>query len=140
MRPNAFLGRKEEPSEMELAEELGPPLKALWDQLLAILERDHVLVLREWHSYSPKAGWSLRLKRGKRNILYLIPWRGAFAVAFVFGDKAIAAMREARFPKKILDLIDGATRYAEGTGIRLDITQPRDLAMVSKLTAIKLAY
>ncbi|MCX6623998.1 MAG: DUF3788 family protein [Acidobacteria bacterium] len=140
MLPNAFIGKKEEPAELELAAELGPPLKALWGQLLAAREGDHGLSVKEWNSYSPKAGWSLRLKRRKRNILCLIPCRGGFDVAFVLGDKAVAAAREAKLPPHVLALIDGARRYAEGTGIRLEVSQLPDIELISKLTAIKLAH
>lgn len=140
MRPNAFIGRKEEPTEVDLAAALGSPGKALWDDLLAVLQRDHNLIAREWSSYSPKAGWSLRLKRAKRNILYLIPCQGGFDVSVVLGDKAIAAARQASLPGPVIALIDSARRYAEGTGIRLEVSHPDGLALVSRLTAIKLAH
>ena len=59
MLPNAFIGKSHPPTDAELADALGPA-RELWDQLLASLARQHKLTVREWNSYSPKAGWSLR--------------------------------------------------------------------------------
>jgi hypothetical protein len=95
---------------------------------------------REWHSYSRKAGWSLKTKRGERTIAYLLPHAGGFRVALVFGDKAIAAIRAGGFPQSVIDLIDAAKRYAEGTGIRLDVSSAADVALVGRLVAVKLAH
>ena len=66
MSPNAFIGRTQPPTDEDLSTELGAA-RALWDELLALL----ALPVQEWHSYSPKAGWSLKLKLGKRTIVYL---------------------------------------------------------------------
>ena len=72
MHPNAFIGRPEPPAEADLESALGPA-KALWDQLLAALASDLDVTTREWNSYSRKAGWAMRLKRGARAIVYLSP-------------------------------------------------------------------
>jgi Protein of unknown function (DUF3788) len=137
MPENAFPGKPERPTEQELAAELGQG-KALWDQLLVELEKEFGLVTQEWNSYSRKAGWSLRLKHKKRNILYLLPCHGSFRVAFVLGDRAIEAAREARLPQRVMQLIDEGDRYPEGTGIRVDVKAPGDLSAIRKLTGIKL--
>ncbi len=134
---NAFIGKTGEPTEDELAAELGPA-KAVWDRLLAELADEQKLVTREWNSYSRKAGWSLRLKREKRNIVYLSPGRGCFMAAFALGDKAVQAARESKLPKPVIDIINEAKRYAEGTAVRLDIRGLEDIAAVKKLAAIKL--
>ena len=136
MIPNAFIGRPEAPTDSDLAVELGPA-KALWDQLVVDLAGEFDLTGQEWKSYSPKHGWSLRLQRGKRNILYLSPFRGCFRVAFILGDRAVDAARSSGF-EPILRLLDGAERYPEGTGIRLDVTGPDELAVIKRLAKIKL--
>ncbi len=137
MMPNAFIGKTEKPTENELAGELGPA-KAVWDQLLAELGEEYGLVTQEWKSYSAKAGWSLRLKRGKRNILYIAPCRGCFNVAFILGDRAIEAARHGKLPKNVLAKIDEGTRYPEGTAVRFSVKAARDIAGLKKLTAVKL--
>jgi hypothetical protein len=64
--PNAFIGKSETPTDDDLAAELGRSAKTLWDRLLANLAEQHNVATREWNSYSAKAGWLLRLKRGAR--------------------------------------------------------------------------
>jgi len=138
MLPNAFIGKAERPTEQELAAALGPS-KTHWDHLLAELAQQHELVTHEWNCYSRKAGWSLRLKRQKRNIVYLAPCEGSFRVAFILGDKAIAAARQSKLPKRVLQSIDEGQKYPEGTGVRIDVKGQRDLAGIARLAAIKIA-
>ena len=138
MFPNAFIGRPTAPDDAALSAELGKS-KALWDSLAAELaEGERPVTSSEWHSYSRKAGWSMRLKRGKRTLLHLLPHRGTFGVAFVFGAAAIQAIRQARFPRKLLEILDSAPRYPEGTSIRFEVTNRHDLGLVRQLVGIKL--
>ena len=92
MSPNAFIGKTKQPTDGELAAALGPA-RAAWDQLLADLAREFGVNVHEWNSYSPKAGWSLRVKRKARTIIWLGPRAGSFIAAFVLGDKAMRAAR-----------------------------------------------
>jgi hypothetical protein len=137
MVTNAFIGKPRKPTEDELAAQLGVN-KAVWDRLLAELAKEFDLVTTEWNSYSPKAGWSLRLKRGERNIVYLSPGHNCFMASFALGDKAVRAARESKLPKRLMKTIDQSKRYAEGTAVRLDVKGPKDLVAVKKLVAIKL--
>jgi hypothetical protein len=139
MLPNAFIGKPKKPTAAELTAALGPA-KALWDQLLARLADEFNLTVQEWNSYSRKAGWSLRLKRKDRNILYLTPCEGCFFVSFALGDKAVEAARQSGLPPSVIKTINEAKRYAEGTGVRLEIKKPKDIGMVEQLAAIKLAH
>jgi hypothetical protein len=134
MTPNAFIGRTKPPTDDELSAELGAA-RVLWDELLAEL----ALPTQEWNSYSPKAGWSLKLILKKRTILYLAPCHGSFRVAFILGAKAVEAARLAKLSKAVMKIVDEAPRYAEGTGVRLEIKARKDLAAVKKLADVKLA-
>jgi len=134
---NAFIGKTTKPTGEELAAELGPA-KAVWDLFIAELADENGVNLQEWSSYSPKAGWSLRLKRKKRTIVWLAPCQGCFRVAFILGDKAMKAARECGFPQRIVKILEEAPKYPEGTGVRLAIKAARDIAVLKKLAAIKL--
>jgi hypothetical protein len=133
---NAFVGKSKQPVETDLAGALGAS-KALWDELVDALAKEHKLS-REWNSYSKKAGWSLRLKRGDRNIVYLAPFRGCFRASFALGDKAVKAALASGLPQRLIKIIKEAKRYAEGTAVRIDVNGTDDIAIVKKLTAIKL--
>jgi hypothetical protein len=133
---NAFIGKQTEPADSDLAAALGSA-KAAWDQLLAHLEAEGVTG-REWKNYSAKSGWALRMVRGKRTIVWMAAHDGCFQVAFILGDKAVQAAREAGLGVKALKLLDEAPRYPEGTGVRLQVKSTRDLAVVRRLVAVKL--
>lgn len=135
--PNAFIGRTTKPTAEEVSAALGATA-ALWKQLVDWLAEQGVAE-QEWNSSSPKYGWSLRLKLKKRTIVYLGPCDGCFRVAFVLGDRAVAAARESDLSKGVLKLLDEAPRYAEGTGVRLIVKGAKDLAAIRKLALIKLA-
>jgi hypothetical protein len=139
MKPNAFIGESRPPAEKQLADALGPA-KSTWDRLLAGLADEHNLTVQEWNSYSPKAGWALRLKLKDRNILYLTPCQKCFFVSFALGDKAVTAARQSNLPPGVIKIINEAKRYAEGTAVRLEIGKPKDIEIVKQLAAIKLAH
>jgi len=135
--PNAFVGHAAKPTTEELTAALGPTA-SIWNQLVANMA-ELGLTIQEWNSYSIKAGWALRLKLKKRNILYMAPCKGCFRVAFVLGDRAVEAARESKLPKSIVKAIEDAPRYPEGTGLRLLVKRVSDLPPIRKLAAIKLA-
>jgi len=135
--PNAFIGKTTQPTAEEIAAALGSSAE-IWKQLVEWLAEQGI-ANPEWNSYSPKAGWSVRFKFKKRNIVYLAPCKGCFRVAFIFGDKAVAAARQSNLSKSTLKLLDEAPRYPEGTGLRLTVKSSKDLSAIRKLALIKLA-
>ena len=139
LAPNAFIGRTAPPADDDLTAALGSA-RPLWDQALATLTSKFGLGDWEWLSYSPKAGWSVRIKKGKRNILYMTPCRNSFRVAFILGGKAVETAKQSKTPARVLKMIEGGTKYPEGLGIRWEIQSARDLAPIETLTALKLAH
>lgn len=131
MEPNAFVGKKTKPTSRELAQALGPA-HSLWKKLLADLH-----LTEEWNSYSPKAGWSLKLKQKQRTILYLGPCEGCFRVAFVLGGNAVTAALSSDLPEHAKKLVASGTKYAEGTAVRFENVSPKDIEIIEKLATIK---
>lgn len=138
LQTNAFIGRTKPPAEEDVAAALGAS-KGVWDQLLANLAGQYGVTGHDWKSYSPKAGWSLRVTRKTRTIVWLSPQHHSFEVLFILGDKAMRAARQSDFPKRVVEALKEAPKYPEGTGVRLKVKSPRDLAALDKLAAIKLA-
>ena len=136
MPDNAFIGKAEAPSDAELKTALGPAA-ALWKRLVADVTEECGVDGREWNSYSRKAGWALRLKRGKRVILYLAPGHGGFTASLVLGAKAVEAAHRGGLPPEVVRIIDASRRYAEGTGVRLEVHGAEDSQAVRKLARIK---
>jgi len=138
MLENAFSNRPTPPADADLAAALGPA-RAAWDEFLAALARDQLADRHEWKCHSPKWGWSLRVCRKQRTIVWLSPGRGGFNVAFILGAKAVAAARAARLPASVASALAIAPKYPEGTGLRLVVKSARSLPALCRLAAIKAA-
>lgn len=134
---NAFIGQAAAPTDAELTAALGES-RSIWDGLIAEMAEKHGVTVQEWRCYSPKGGWSSRLKRGKRTILWMAPFEGSFLVMFILGAKAVTAARQSGLSARLLRILDEAPRYPEGTGVRLHVKGARDLAAVRKLALFKL--
>lgn len=136
MIENAFIGKLTQPTPKELAGKLGPA-KDLWNDVVTEITGECGITDKEWNCYSPKAGWSLRLKQKKRNIVYLTPCDGCFRVSFILGDKAMKVAKNSEFSAKFSKLITKAVRYPEGSAIRLEVTGADDVDFVKQLAKIK---
>lgn len=135
---NAFIGKPEEPTDADLAAALRRA-KPVWDQLLIDLARELGVSVHEWRCYSRKAGWSLRAKCKARTIVWLSPSSGCFTAHFILGEKAMRAARESRLPQRIVKALSQAPKYPEGTGVRLEVRTSREIGMLKRLAAIKVA-
>ena len=130
-----FDDKTQPPDNNALAKSLGAA-KTLWDEFIRHVAAEYAPVEEAWGFYK---SWSLRLKRKKRTIVYLLPRDGHFQCAFVYGGKATEAARNAKLPKAVLKAIDEAPVYAEGRGFRLDVRTAKDLGTMRTLAAIKMA-
>lgn len=134
---NAFIGRPKPPTDKELSAALGRA-RPLWDQLLEDLADELKLPTREWNTYSQKAGWSLRVKRGDRIIVYLAPCEGYFRASFALGDKALQTAKASGLPQSVLKIIAAAKKYAEGTAVRIEVNDAEGVAVIKRLAKAKL--
>lgn len=130
--------KAKKPNDDHLAEVLGRT-KKLWDELIQHVADTYEPMTQDWNFAGEKYGWSSRLKRKKRTILYLIPCRKHFLCAFVFGGKATDAVRESDIPEHVLATINEAPVYGEGRGFRLQVRKKADVETMKKLPAIKMA-
>lgn len=138
MPANAFVNKPKPPTDAELTSALGTA-KTVWDQLLTDLAHEFGVNDHEWKCHSLKWGWSLRVKRKQRTIVWLSPRAGCFGVLFILGDKAMRALGEIKLTQRVIKIINEAPKYPEGTGIRLEVKSSRDIAALKKLAAVKLA-
>jgi hypothetical protein len=139
MALSALDDREAAPTPQDLARVLGKAAP-VWARLKDDLAAEFPPLEEDWSFAGAKYGWSLRLKRGKRAILYMTPGRGHFLASFALGEKACAAARDAGLPAWLLALIADAPRYAEGRGVRIPVRTRREAGAVVKLAGIKLAH
>ena len=136
---NAFIGKTDAPTHAEVAEVLGAKVK-LWDDLVEWMVEKEGVPDQEWKGVVVKKyGWSLRLKKKGRNIIYLSPGNGCFMASFVLSDKALREAKQAHLPKAVEDALAAAPRYPEGNGLRLLVERAGDLTAIRKIAAIKIA-
>ena len=125
------------PGNAKLTKLLGASRPA-WDELIASVETHHAPVTCEWHFTAKTGMWHVRLKRHARTILYLLPREKHFLTAFVFGERACAAILGGEFPAAIVNALREAHAFPEGRGIRIVTRTRRDLPPLLQLAAIKL--
>jgi hypothetical protein len=135
---SAFDDKARPPRDDELAAMLGSTF-AFWNELKKRVASRFAPLSIEWGFTSRKTGWGVRLKREKRTILYMTPCKGYFTASFALGEKAVQAAHESDLPASVLKVIDSAKKYAEGRGVRLEVTSAEDVRSVEKLAVIKMA-
>ena len=138
MALSAFDEKACPPVAAEVARVLGEA-SGRWDELRAHVAATCPPVSEEWGFPGAKYGWSLRLRRKERILLYLTPQEGRFLAAVVLGDRAVAALPGSGVSAHVLSLFAAAKRYAEGTGIRLEIGPDDDLDDLRRLLFLKTA-
>ena len=127
---NAFIRKVTAPTGPEVAEVLGPKVK-LWDELIEWMNEKAGVSDQEWKGVAVKKyGWSLRLKKKARNIIYLSPGKECFMASFVLSDKAVESAKQALLSSAVQDLLAAAPRYPEGNGLRLLVRRKEDIDAV----------
>lgn len=138
MPENYFVGRTTEPQDKDMEVALGATYP-LFEKIVQYLVDTHKDIRPEWKQYSKKMGWQLKLFKGKRNILFVVPFEGSFIVYFVFGDKAVQQVMESDLPDAIKTELQNAKKYMEGRGINIPITNDTpNIDDIIKLIEIKL--
>lgn len=126
-----------EPQAHDLAALLGP-VAELWATLIAAIAETHSPAAEVWNFSGAKTGWTLRLKRKERVILYLIPQAGSFLVGLVLGERAYQVVRALDVPPSVREIFDAAPRYAEGRGFRVPVASDEDMRAIVQLVAAKM--
>jgi hypothetical protein len=137
MALSVFEDKAHQPGAEDLAAAMGRAA-GLWDRFILHLQEEHGPLAEEWNFAGAKYGWSMRLKLGKRIIVYLIPGTGQFLAGFVLGERAVEAVRRRDLPRDVVQAVESARAYAEGRGLRLEVRTEKDLRSIQKLAAIKL--
>jgi hypothetical protein len=136
--PNSiFTDKSVKPNDQNLAEALGASYK-YWQELRTHLEGEYGELIEEWKFYSQKFGWTLKLLRKKRNLFFFTPCSKYFRLAFVFGDKAVAAIEKSDLPKTLIKELVNAKRYPEGRGLRIEVKSRKDIELIITLVNIKI--
>lgn len=136
---SCFTEKEITPSQKDLKKALGSTFSS-WLEIQEYAKKSYPCAVEEWNFSSPKYGWSFRVKDKKRVIIYLLPREQFFKVAMVFGQKATNEILKSSISDIIKQDIQNARVYAEGRGIRIDITDKALTADIKTLISIKLSH
>lgn len=136
MALSAFADKAHQPTEKDLLAVLGKSYPA-WVRLIKLVSDRITPISQVWGVAGANYGWSLRLKRKDRVILYMTPRENYFLVSFALGEKAVAAARTRKLRAAVLRAIETAPKYAEGRGVRLEVRQAREVTALATLAEIK---
>jgi hypothetical protein len=139
MALSAFADPASAPTPNQLDGTLGSAAPR-WEAIVADVRRLAGELDETWNYAGAKYGWSMRLVRKGRNLVYLTPQDGTLLVGVALGEKAIAAAEAAGFVSdRTRAIVEAAPRYAEGRGIRFAVATDDDLVVTHELARIKLA-
>lgn len=110
-----------------------------WEALHEHCSTEFPPLTRNWKFSGPKFGWSLRLVQKKRTVVYLIPAERRFLAGIVLGERALEVARRQSLPTAVIEVIDAAKKYAEGTGFRVSVRTREDRESVEQLLAAKMS-
>lgn len=133
---SAFTDKSREPTDEDLREVLGKSYQ-VWTRLIDAVAEQIGPISETWGFTSKSTGWGLRLRQKDRIILYMTPQTGKFIASFALGEKAVAAAKLVKLSSDLLAAIDAAPRYAEGRGVRIEVTGKRQVPHVAILAEIK---
>ena len=136
MALSAFSDKAHQPSDGDVRRILGKAYES-WARLIADVADGLGPIDQVWGFASAKTGWGMRIRRGKRVILYMTPQPGKFLVSFALGEKAVAAAQSCKLPPAVLHCIDEAPRYAEGRAVRIVVTRNSQVAPLAVLALVK---
>ena len=126
------------PSSADFVDLLGPA-GPLWSELQEAIRTACPTVTERWIYGGRKYGWSCRLERGNKGILYMTPDSGHFRVGLALPDASREAALASDLPATIREELAAATKAMEGWPVRLVVHNSADVAAALKLAELKLA-
>jgi len=139
MDTSFFMDKEQKPTHADLLNALDESFK-VWIEFRNFVFEKYPNAIEEWNFPGKKYGWSFRIKDKKRAIIYLLPREKYFKVAFVFGQKATNFIMDTQINNAIKKQLTEAKVYAEGRGIRVDVTDDSLVDDIKRLIEIKLAF
>jgi len=132
-----FTNKNEIPTIEHLELALGETYQ-LWKSFEEFTNELYPNAKAEWNISSEKFGWNYRIKDKKRVIIYLLPRDNFFKIALIFGQKAANQILESDVSETIKTALMEAKVYAEGRGIRIEISDKSNFNDIKKLIKIKI--
>ena len=137
MSVNIFIDKSHKPTEKDLSEKLAFTYK-YWEEIKKSLSDEYGDLVEEWKYYGLKYGWTLKLFYKKRNLFFFSAYENYFLIGFIFGEKAVSAIKKSDLPKSIIEELMRAKKYVEGRGLRIEVKKRSDIKNIIKLVGFKI--
>jgi hypothetical protein len=138
MTSNPFDDKAAKPDPTSLSDALGKA-KRSWDAIVDDLGKRNSGLVQTWKFYGKKYGWQLKVATKRAALLYMIPRRGGFLAALTLNAKALGSLRTSDLPANLVREIESSRTYPEGRPARVEVTSEKQVDVVKRLLAIKLA-
>ena len=136
MSAYAFIDKNNPPDDRSLSEKVGKAFSVL-KEIRKFIRENYGAGSEEWKFYGHKYGWQLKTFLKKRNLFFIIPYQSFFNIVFIFGDRAVQAIRKSDVADCIKSEVVNAKKYAEGRGLSIEVTDDQYLADIKTLIDIK---
>jgi hypothetical protein len=130
-----FTDKEHEPTQKEIAEELGPAAP-LWKELIQFL-RENYGMEGEFNHYGKKYGWTRRYRKSGKALISLFPAKDHFVAQVVLNPAQTEKALEAGLGKDTIHLIEEAHAYHDGRWLWIKVKSKRTLEDVKQLLLIK---
>ena len=135
---NPLTDKLKKPTPARLSRALGRTKKH-WDLLEAYVTNHCEGLSCEWKFYSGPHGWTFKVMKKKRAVLYMTPMEGSFTASMALKNEALEGLRASNLPQDLIMEILEAKAYPEGRPARVEVTSQKKIGIVKKLIALKLA-
>ena len=123
--------KTKQPTQKEIAVKVGGNYNK-YDRLLKKVAG----IKTDW-KHSSRSGWFQTGDIKKKRIYYFFPEEGGFKFRMVFNDKAIQLIKEENISDMVIQALESAKKYHEGTPFDLNAAE-FEVKLVESLIAIKL--
>ena len=113
MPKDRFTHEKNQPTDLDLKKRIGPSFQLL-EETTGSLQAECQGLSFEW-KFSKSSGWYVTYNRKKKRLFYLFPKNGDFIFKIVFNDNCLEQIKDGSFPKFVINMIENAKKYPEGT-------------------------
>lgn len=135
MAATAFMDTARAPTDVEIADALGPAAP-LWERLTTFVT-DSYGVEPAFVPPSRNYGWEVKYRKGGKTLVSLTPDEGGFTALVVLGEQETESARGLALGQHVRRVFEEARQLRDGRWLFVPVESERDVADVEALLAVK---
>ncbi len=136
MDVKAFTDKSVKPDEDLISSTIGDTM-VFWKDLMQYLSNHYNEIKLEWRFYPDAKSWLLPVAVKKKNLAWIVVYKGYFRVSFWFGKKLEGIVENSDLHEKILEEYRKAKQSKMGRGIVIIVNSKIHLDHVKQLLEFK---